>query len=366
MRVFLIALLFIHGALHLLGFFKAFQLAKIEQLTGSISKTTGIFWGLTALLFLATLITFLLKKDVWPIFALTAIVCSQLLIIFHWQDAKFGTIANILLLLFLLPIYGKQQFQKQLVTEKTAFIHALNTIEQETLKPEDINHLPPVVQQWLNQTGVMGKPKAFSARVKQTGQLKTKQESTWMPFEAEQYVDLNRPAFIWSTEVKAFAGMTLVGRDRLENGNGEMLIKLASLIPVVDQKNNLQMNTGALVRYLGEVCWFPSAAMNEFISWESLDEHSAKATMTWNNQTVSGVFRFSAQGEISSFEAERYFGGEQDAQLFLWKIETVSHKEFEGVKIPEKSRVIWKLPEGDFEWLHLTITDVNYNSTELY
>ena len=97
MRVFLIALLFIHGALHLLGFFKAFQLAKLEQFTGSVSKTVGIFWGLTALLFLGTLITLLLKKEVWPFLALAAIVCSQLLIIFDWQDAKFGIIDNVIL-----------------------------------------------------------------------------------------------------------------------------------------------------------------------------------------------------------------------------------------------------------------------------
>lgn len=366
MRVILVILLVLHGAIHLLGFFKAFQLVKVEQLTGSISKTVGIFWGLTTILFFGALITLLLKKEIWPVLVLVAIISSQILIVFQWQDAKYGTIANVLLVLFLLFAFGKQQFQKQLLNEKMAFIHSLNTIEQDTIKPEDIIHLPPVVQKWLNQSGVMGRPKAFSARLKQTGQLKTKQESGWMPFEAEQYVDLNRPAFIWTTEVKAFAGITLTGRDRLDNGSGEMLIKLGSLIPVVDQKHNLQMNTGALIRYLGEVCWFPSGAVNDFIIWESLDEHSAKATLTWNNQTVSGVFRFTAQGEISSFEEDRYFGGEKDAQIYPWKIETLSHKEFEGVRIPEKSRVTWKLPEGDFEWLHLKISQLEYNTARLF
>src|SRR5690606_14950286 len=116
-------------------------------------------------------------------------------------DTKFGTIANVLLLLFILPAFGKQHFQKKLANEKSAFIQTLYPQQLDTLKQEEITHLPPVVQKWLNQTGVMGKPKAFSARLKQSGKLKTKKESGWMPFEAHQYVNLNRPAFIWTTEV---------------------------------------------------------------------------------------------------------------------------------------------------------------------
>jgi uncharacterized membrane protein len=40
-----------------------------------------------------------LKKDAWPILAIIAALISQVLIIAVWKDAKFGTIANLIVLL---------------------------------------------------------------------------------------------------------------------------------------------------------------------------------------------------------------------------------------------------------------------------
>lgn len=45
----------------------------------------------------------------------------------------------------------------------------------------------------------------------------------------------------------------------LQDGQGEMLIKLLSLVNVVNEKHNDQINTGTLIRFLGEICWFPSS-----------------------------------------------------------------------------------------------------------
>lgn len=366
MKVFLAILILVHGTIHIIGFLKGFQLAKVSSLSIAISKPMGVFWGLTTTLFLLTLIGLLMKKEFWPYLAFVAILCSQILLILHWQDAKFGTIANVLILILTLPLFGKQQFEKQITTEKIALINSFRAGTQDTLRPAEIGHLPLIIQKWLTQSGVVDKPRAFSLRLRQIGELRPKPESKWMPFVAQQYVNIYSPAFIWSSEVKAFPGISLSGRDRFENGTGEMIIKLASLIPVVDEKDNLQINTGSMIRFLGEICWFPSAAVHDYIVWETVDPHSAKATMTWNNQSVSGVFRFTETGELISFEASRFFGGTKDAKQHLWKVEVLKHKVFEGVRIPEVSRIIWKLPEGDFEWLRLTISEVNYNRNSLF
>jgi hypothetical protein len=45
----------------------------------------------------------------------------------------------------------------------------------------------------------------------------------------------------------------------LRDGQGEMLIKLLSLVNVVNEKHNDQINTGTLIRFLGEICWFPAS-----------------------------------------------------------------------------------------------------------
>lgn len=88
----------VHGLIHLLGFFKAFELASVEQLKSDLSKTEGFFWLLSTLLFLGTATLFFLDYRLWREFGLISIALSQILIILSWQDAKFGTIANFLIL----------------------------------------------------------------------------------------------------------------------------------------------------------------------------------------------------------------------------------------------------------------------------
>lgn len=60
-------------------------------------------------------------------------------------------------------------------------------------------------------------------------------EGDWMRVEAEQYISTNPPGFIWKAGVKS-PFLHFSGRDKYENGEGHLLIKLFSLIPVVDAK----------------------------------------------------------------------------------------------------------------------------------
>lgn len=91
-------IMLIHGLVHFMGFAKAFNYGNITQLTKDISKTAGIFWLITASLFIVAFVLLLLKKDSWCIMAVIAAVISQVLIFTAWQDAKYGTIANALVI----------------------------------------------------------------------------------------------------------------------------------------------------------------------------------------------------------------------------------------------------------------------------
>jgi hypothetical protein len=51
------------------------------------------------------IITFLLKKEWWWIIAVPAMVLSQILIILYRKDAKFGTIANVIMLAAMIVEY---------------------------------------------------------------------------------------------------------------------------------------------------------------------------------------------------------------------------------------------------------------------
>lgn len=47
-------------------------------------------------------------------------------------------------------------------------------------------------------------------------------------------------------------------------------------------------------------------------------------------------------------------------------MEITGYKDFEGIRIPHKSKVTWKLKTGDFNWANVELTDLEFNKPELY
>ena len=99
-------LIFGHGLIHSLGFLKAFDLIEISQLTGEISKPIGIIWGIVTMLFMATMTLFFLRDTQWALLAMITVVVSQVLIGMAWQDAKFGTFANLIIFTIAVAFYN--------------------------------------------------------------------------------------------------------------------------------------------------------------------------------------------------------------------------------------------------------------------
>jgi len=359
-------IILIHGLIHLLGFFKAFGIGDVTQLTNQISRPAGVIWLIATILFLMAVLTYVLNYSLWPYIALTAVIVSQVLIFTAWGDAKFGSIANMIILLAALPAIGHVMFNNQIEDEQIELIEQADRPSGRIITGEEFNHLPTIVQRWLHRSGVPGKPDVSFVRMKQTGEMRTDPDGKWMDFSAVQYFDTKRPAFNWSTEVEMMPLIHLSGRDKLSGGEGEMNIKLLSLINVVNEKNNEKINSGTMIRYLGEICWFPAAALNDYITWEEIDELYAKATLTVNGEEVSGIFRFSEEGDFTSFEAERYYGGGEQAILQRWIVDATEYSTLDGYRIPTKLKVTWKLPSGDFTWLNLEIIDLDINRFELY
>jgi Na+-translocating ferredoxin:NAD+ oxidoreductase RnfD subunit len=106
LRLIISFIIIIHGLIHLMGFTKAFQYGNITQLTKDISKPLGVLWLLTALLLLISAIFLILQKNSWWMICVPALAFSQLLIFMYWTDAKFGSIANLIILIYVLTFTG--------------------------------------------------------------------------------------------------------------------------------------------------------------------------------------------------------------------------------------------------------------------
>lgn len=358
-------LLILHGTMHLIGFVKAFYFNAENKQALGISKSASLLWLLAFILFIALASLFFYDKK-WFYLAFITVCISQILILTVWNDAKFGTLINAIIILVSISAYGNQNFNRMVAKESNALFINIEIDNASVIGKKELLMLPEIVQKWMENSGVLDKQNTVSVRLKQKGQMRTKPHSKWMPFTAKQYVNLSSPSFIWVTKVKFLPIINMVGRDKLTNGKGEMLIKLASLIPVVKASDNHKINSGTMQRFLSEICWFPAAALNPYITWEFIDSTSAKATLTINNHSVSGIFKFNTKGDLLTFETNRYYGGNKDSKLEKWVVNILDYKNFDGYRIPYKCKVIWQLKDGDFNWLNLEITDLEYNITEAY
>ena len=103
----------IHGIIHLMGFVKAFFSTEINKQMLGISKPIGALWLIVFILFIVVSATFLNNKK-WFYVAFAAVLISQFLIITAWQDAKFGTIINILILIVAILTYNKYRTHKRI------------------------------------------------------------------------------------------------------------------------------------------------------------------------------------------------------------------------------------------------------------
>lgn len=364
MRTTLAILIAIHGIIHLFGFLKAFDIAELNAISQPISKTSGIVWLLCFALFAVTSVLLIAQSNYVWVSGIIGVVISQFLIINQWSDAKSATIANAVILLFLIGTYSGYRFKNKIKAERiTLFENSQPTGQKIT--EEALSDLPPIVQKWLINSGVVDKEPVLNVHLVQELQLKMKPgQAEWNNGRAEQYFTVQPPAFNWSITTGMNPILSASGRDKFENGKGEMTIKLFSLIPVANAKNNIKTNQASLQRYLAEIVWFPSASLSPYIRWEVLDDCSAKATMEYNGTVGSGEFHFDAIGNFKKFKAMRYQDPNADKPV-EWTVIATKTEERNGIKIPTECEASWELVGGKWTWLKLKIADIQYNVEEM-
>lgn len=366
-RIFVSILLIIHAFIHLMGALKEWNFSIAQDfivkpsivLSDAGSKAVGLIWLLCTVGIISSLIFFLLRKRWWLV-GVVSLIISQSLVILYWEDAKYGTLVNVVILIAIVLSYHKERFNLLVKNEIYDLMNTQTIESQTTITLESLTRLPPVVQKWLVRSNIVGKEKIRTIHLKQKGLLRSKPEGKWMPMQAEQHITTEPAGFIWKAKIDPGYFMTINGRDKLEHGKGHMLIKAANMITVADSEGS-QIDQGAMMRYLAEIMWSPTAALNKNIRWEYVNDTSARAVLFDGDKTVSGLFIFDQNGDVVGFEGKRYGDFNDLYSLETWAVEVKGYKDFHGIRIANKSEVTWKLKTGDFTWLKIEVTDIDFN-----
>lgn len=356
----------LHGLIHVMGFLNAFEINWIDQSLFSIRyadtprRILGALWLATALFFIVALVMYLQKSTQWWFFSLIAIALSQILILLFWKDARYGTLANLILLFPTLFSMGSYSFQKLIDEDTRKLTGTVKPYVVSTISSEELVHLPDLLSRYLKNVGVPGSAPISQVYVHQECRLRTQPDADWMKGRATHHAVTNAPGFVW--HLKADDGkMSLEGRDLYQGGDGKMLIRAFSLIPVVNVHSD-EIGHSASIRFLSEMIWYPTAMLNDYVTWTQVNDHQLQATLEDGKNKVQAIFHFNEEGLISKVTAERYFETGKNPQLKPWEaqIDTDSYKVFNGILIPTRAKLIWHLDGGPFHWFDLKISDVEF------
>lgn len=358
LRIAFVFLVFIHGLIHFMGFFKAFALADLKELTLPISKPFGILWLLAGILFVATGVCYLFKENLWWVLALLALFLSQVIIFSFWKDAKFGTIANIIVFIGAIVAYGSWSFENQYHKDVEKSMLVATSNEVRIITAEDLQHLPAIVQQYLNYVGVVGKPQVQQVKIEFTGEMRSR-EQDWFSFTSEQHNFFDPPTRLFFMKAKV-KGIPTDGYHAYQNGKASMKIKLLSLFPVVSEKGEM-MDESETVTFFNDLCLFaPSQLVDENIQWEVLNAQSVKAFFQAGDHRISATLIFNKKGQLVNFISEDR-SDISDRKKYTFSTPVAAYENRNGYHLCSYGEAVWHYPERAFTYGKFRVENISYS-----
>lgn len=231
-----------------------------------------------------------------------------------------------------------------------------------TITEEELEGLPEPVRKWLFSVGVVGQDKLRSVEFSQRGNMKLEPgQKQWIEAKAKQYVRVDQPGFLWHVDLPMIPLINTKGRDLFYEGESLMEVRIGSLIPVVNAKDSAKLNESALHRFLLEIPLYPTAALEDYMSWEAIDQQSAKGILTYRGMTVEATFYFDEDGTLNRMESLRYKDHDEQAKRIPCIGTVKEHKVFDGLKVPTKVEITWIMDDKPFTWYQLEIFDMHFD-----
>lgn len=231
----------------------------------------------------------------------------------------------------------------------------------ETVRFADFEALPAPVATYFRFALQNGQTRMRTAEIRHEGQFCLNDK--WIPFVSTQHFSARPAGFVWDAEMQMNPLLSVRVRDSYLSGRGAMVAKIWSILSLVNAHDDANLDAGALMRYLAESAWFPTALLpSESLQWTPIDQRRALATLSDSGSeggtTVSLEFRFAPGGEISSvFASARFHSSIQGvARSFPWVGRFWNYERRNGMMIPLEAEVAWQMPEGTAPYYRAKIT----------
>lgn len=362
MKTVISILVFLHGAIHLLGYIKAFQFAKVEQLNIPISKPLGVLWLLAFVLFLVAGVMYLLNSSQWSVIAILSVIISTVLILFSWNDAKFGMLPNVIILLVAIIAFATSNFHNKFISDKNVAFEKSQSSEIPILLESDIKNLPVPVQNYIRLTGCIGKPQVQNFEAVFEGKIRKNEQSEWMTFNCEQQNFIAEPTRLFFMDAR-MKGLPVAGYHHFKNGKAVMDIRLLSLLKVQFAEGK-EMDISETVTFFNDICLLaPATLIDKRIKWIETKANTVECTFSHNEITIHASLIFNQKGELVNFiSCDRYAYGENGSMARIpWQTPVKAYKSINGYYLPSQAELVYNYPGGDLCYGMFNLKSIQYN-----
>ena len=364
MRWLFFALIVGHGLVHLMGFAKAFGFAELPQLTQPISRGMGVSWLMAGLAHLVAGALLIGAPRIWWAVGLGAVLLSQLVIMSAWDDAKFGTLVNLMILAAVVYGFASQgPLSLRAEYERDVGQRSADRVTPGLVGEADLAPLPESVRRYLRVVGVVGQPKILKVRARWEGRIRSGPDAPWMPFTAEQHNFLGEPSRFFLMHARR-SGLPVDVYHAFRDGSASMRVRLLSMLPVARASGPEFTQAETVTLFNDLVLLAPAGVVDADIRWEPLGDGEVRGHYSAGARRVSAVLSFNEAGELVNFVSEDRLAASPDgAELTRqqWSTPVGEYRAFGSRRAPTRGEGKWHPAVGDFAYIELELVELEFN-----
>lgn len=253
----------------------------------------------------------------------------------------------------------KKEFQNDI---SALMIENQLAIDDEVFTEKDFSHLPIAIQRYIENSGYIGTQKMSYLKMEYHNvDFSQGKDRPTLTIDYTQYNFINEPCRMALIDSSMF-GIPFEGYDYYQNGTGGMKGVIAKAITLFDQ-TGADMDKACLATFLAESLFAPTILLQDYITFEEINNFEVRATINYKGQMASGIFTFNEQYEMISFTTnDRAVAGTDGSMEYVpWSALCKDYQLSEnGVKYPTKFQAVWNYPDGDFIYFDGIISEVSY------
>lgn len=360
-------LIFLHGLIHFLGVAKGFGFAEVRELVEPVSSRAAVLWLVAGVAMVGAAVLYLASPRIWWVLGLLAVALSQTAVLGAWSDAKFGTLANLVVLL--LALYGlasEGPFSLRSQYRDAVQARLATPVPSGSITENDLADLPEPVRRYVTRAGAVGQPRVTRFRATWSGRIRGAPDEPWMDFTAQQVNVVDPPARFFSMKARR-SGLPVDVLHAFEDEGARMDVRLLSAVPLVRAEGG-ELTRAETVTLLNDLAVLaPGALLDPRITWEAIDDRRARARYTIGSNTISAELIFSENGALVDFVSDDRSAASSDGTDFVrqrWSTPLSDERTFGPLRVASHGEGRWHPDSGDaWVYIELDLTDLEMNPT---